>query len=300
MTGYAEALEQQVALLRHLRGRGLDRSWWAVLERADPFFVGGGLEPLLHAGEQSPSLTLTDGVAPAAAGFAWFEDGPFVALIGRAPPGVRWERPTPGEVAVVDPRAGQCRAIAWAPALLGDDGAPGPRRPGIEALLVVSTPDRRAGLPLLQVSWVYGIDTETAITRNRARDTSGIDSDGLLTRFVLRRLSALFAFCGQRLLAAPAEPADRGARRRLQQQGWAREPLVRVVRLRRTERPAPALDAGADAPDWSCRWVVRGHWRQQWFPARNQRRPIWITPYVKGPENRPLKPPRATVFAVVR
>jgi hypothetical protein len=300
MSSYSVALEQQVALLRHLQARGTDRMWWEALERADPFFVAGRLEPLLHAGEESPSLVLTEGIVPAEAGFAWFEDGPFVALIGSPTPEIRPERPVPKPLAEVDPLAGQCRAIVWGSALFGERGATGPRLPGIEALLVVSTPERRAGQPLVQVSWLYGIDTETAVARNRERDTSGIDPDGRLARFVLRRLSALFAFCGQRLLSTREERTDRGSRRRLQQQGWARDPLVRVVRLRRTEPRTPTPGEGADSPDWSCRWVVRGHWRQHWFPSKRQRQPIWIAPHVKGPENRPLKAPRATVFAVVR
>jgi hypothetical protein len=40
--------------------------------------------------------------------------------------------------------------------------------------------------------------------------------------------------------------------------------------------------------DYQHQWVVRGHWRQQWYPSRNVHRPIWITPHIKGPEGAPL------------
>ena len=53
--------------------------------------------------------------------------------------------------------------------------------------------------------------------------------------------------------------------------------------------------------DWSCRWLVRGHWRQQPCGAGHaERRPTWILPHLKGPERKPLKAPGAMVFAVVR
>jgi hypothetical protein len=41
--------------------------------------------------------------------------------------------------------------------------------------------------------------------------------------------------------------------------------------------------------EYHCRWMVRGHWRQQ--PCGTQRRfrrLKWIDPYVKGPEDKPL------------
>jgi hypothetical protein len=34
--------------------------------------------------------------------------------------------------------------------------------------------------------------------------------------------------------------------------------------------------------------VVRGHWRNQWYPSLNARRPLWIAPYLKGPDDAPL------------
>lgn len=75
--------------------------------------------------------------------------------------------------------------------------------------------------------------------------------------------------------------------------------VVRVVELRRKQ--AKAEHSGEhDAVDWSHQWIVSGHWRQQWYPSLNANRPRWIMPYVKGPEDKPLKPPRAKVFAVVR
>lgn len=77
----------------------------------------------------------------------------------------------------------------------------------------------------------------------------------------------------------------RAQRRRAQRDG--REPSpVRVVRIRHPEnRPTSATDTDRR---YSRRWAVRGHWRRQWYPSRNDHRPIWINPHIKGPDGAPL------------
>ncbi|WP_158170858.1 hypothetical protein [Rhodococcus sp. JT-3] len=40
---------------------------------------------------------------------------------------------------------------------------------------------------------------------------------------------------------------------------------------------------------YSHRWVVRGHWRKQWYPSLNRHIPIWITEYIAGPEDSPIR-----------
>lgn len=104
----------------------------------------------------------------------------------------------------------------------------------------------------------------------------------------------------QRVLVADRVKADRASRRRAgiaadDSRGW-----LNVVNLRRAERHDGTTDAEADDGRYACQWVVRGHWRQQFYPSTNERRPLWIMPYVKGPEDAPLKAPRSTVFAVTR
>lgn len=76
-------------------------------------------------------------------------------------------------------------------------------------------------------------------------------------------------------------------------------PLVKTVVLRRRENgDSPRQDH--KAVDWQHQWVVSGHWRNQWFPKAQENKPIFIDPYVKGPEGKPLLQPRKTVYSVVR
>jgi hypothetical protein len=113
-------------------------------------------------------------------------------------------------------------------------------------------------------------------------------------------LTAVLFLSSQIVRATEEAPLDRHARRRIEQSGWDGEPIVRVIRLRRIVSH-PSQPGDAAAVDWSCRWVVRGHWREQpCGPKQSERRTIFIAPHVKGPEDKPVKPPRATVFAVVR
>lgn len=63
---------------------------------------------------------------------------------------------------------------------------------------------------------------------------------------------------------------------------------VRVVRVRHREN-TPAREESAGDRSYQVRWTVRGHWRNQWYPARQEHRPVWINPHIKGPDDAPLK-----------
>lgn len=117
-----------------------------------------------------------------------------------------------------------------------------------------------------------------------------------------RFLAAFLALAGQRLAHVGKETAPRHLRRRLERSGTL-DPTkeVSVVTLRRY-RERGIEDKGEDSPEaieWSHRWMVSGHWRNQWVPSLNDHRLTWIAPYVKGPEDRPLLV-KDTVFALRR
>lgn len=119
------------------------------------------------------------------------------------------------------------------------------------------------------------------------------ETEGTLARWFF---SALL-WMDQKIVVAHETPPHRSLRRRLQR---ANEPVrqIRVITLRRASRET--TDGTGGSVDWTCRWIVGGHWRQQPYPSTGERRPLWIMPYVKGPEDKPLNPPSATVFAVRR
>ncbi|HVT77910.1 MAG TPA: hypothetical protein VHD87_12830 [Acidimicrobiales bacterium] len=102
-------------------------------------------------------------------------------------------------------------------------------------------------------------------------------------------LKALWTISQQTIADVTPRPADRAARRQ-----FARDKIelpddgtVRVVTLRRPRRPTPDEHLTA-AVDWSHRWVVSGHWRNQFLPSTGMHRLQWISDYIKGPEDKPL------------
>lgn len=71
---------------------------------------------------------------------------------------------------------------------------------------------------------------------------------------------------------------------------------LNVITLRSSVREAVAVERG-EGPQWKQRWLVRGHLRAQWYPSTKSHQVIWIAPYLKGPEDAPLKVP---VYRVAR
>jgi hypothetical protein len=99
-------------------------------------------------------------------------------------------------------------------------------------------------------------------------------------------LRATWTIMQQSLSVLVRTQVDRAERRRSARAGLASDVLV--VRLRRRSLDGPATDDAGDPVPWSHRWLVSGHWRNQWLPSRACHRLQWISSYVKGPENKPL------------
>jgi hypothetical protein len=107
-----------------------------------------------------------------------------------------------------------------------------------------------------------------------------------------RILQVTLRLMQQRIAVQHAERAARPRRREAVRAGWF-DREVQVVRLRR-ERGERHEPSGEEA-GYSHRFIVGGHWRNQWYPSGQVHRQIWISPYVKGPDDKPLvvKPRRA-------
>lgn len=126
-------------------------------------------------------------------------------------------------------------------------------------------------------------------------DWQSVDEDiQLFTKWVC----SASAFVEQRILAAGTHHPERQLRKHAQR--LQIESMVNTVQLRRTEHRESELGGHESHREYNCQWIVSGHWRKQWHPKAGRHVPTWITPYVKGPEDKPLKVPTQTVFAVTR
>lgn len=79
----------------------------------------------------------------------------------------------------------------------------------------------------------------------------------------------------------------RPARRRFERIIGTEPEPVYVVTLRRPIPEADRFGTGGQR-EWYHRWLVRGHYRNQWYPSLRDHKLIWVPPYMKGPQDKPL------------
>ena len=103
-----------------------------------------------------------------------------------------------------------------------------------------------------------------------------------------RKLLALWRFMADEIVRTRRTRMPRPALRRWSRTGKdiPEDGSIVTVHLRRI-KPVHRESEGeeTDAPEWSHRWWVRGHYR---FNPKTGQKDIWIRPYVKGPDDKPI------------
>lgn len=220
------------------------------------FHVSGAMTQLaLAAADSLPDFTLTaeDLVAPS--GLMYFEE-PIAAFDGG-------EKGIGGEVA-----AGRIDGVLWA------TGG------GLCALAYLTdTAKEGAGSVRESGSRLKPHAVAFAILGTEERGRTGEPPQR-----IQEVLKATWLLMRQPLCTESSPAPDRPARRRMKKAGVAEQP-VRVLELRRPRHSGPS---GESDREYHHQWIVRGHWRQQWFPKREVHRPVWIAPHIKGPEGAPM------------
>ena len=72
---------------------------------------------------------------------------------------------------------------------------------------------------------------------------------------------------------------------------------ITVVQLRNKEYAGGNQEPSGNTLEYNFRWMVSGHWRNQWYATEEKHKLKWIDAYIKGPEEKPLK---TTIYNVVR
>jgi hypothetical protein len=141
------------------------------------------------------------------------------------------------------------------------------------------------GWPVMQFYLLDG--EENPFARMRQQDATLADE----AKNILGVIISLGCFLQQRVAIHEEAHVERHARKRAER--YQIEPMVKVVRLRRYTKEGGETQQAVHEDreiEWTCQWVVRGHWREQAYgPHYSLRRPVWITPYIKGPEDKPLR-----------
>lgn len=127
--------------------------------------------------------------------------------------------------------------------------------------------------------------------RQRQKNIEALEYTGAAAEWFSRFFLSAASWLRQRVVTNNKAEGVRQVARRLQREYRLDEtPRVTVVELRRRDvasRAEPA--APGEKRNFSCRFVVHGHFRNQWYASRNEHAPKWIDAYVKGPSDKPLR-----------
>lgn len=227
-----------------------------VARRATLFHVAEPMVDLaLAAGKSLPNFTVDDHDIPCAQGFVYFDKPLWVLPVDN-------QNIARGVVAAIgvlwDKLPGQPIGVSW---ITERDALN--MHPTVVAVLPRLIPIH-AGM------W-GSIETAEAV-----KDLISAVSEPMLR--------ALWLLMEQRVAMVEDAHLDRTTRKRLARKGLDAD-RIRVISLRRAWR-----SSSAESPDreYLHQWIVKGHWRQHWYPARQVHRPLWIAPHVKGPEGAPM------------
>lgn len=117
---------------------------------------------------------------------------------------------------------------------------------------------------------------------DESEEEQGVDRAALSASAYLLLTSALLMMQQPVTTTSDAE-YTRADRRRLARRNITTD-RVRVIQLRRSS----SAGHGESDREYHHQWIVRGHWRQQWYATRGVHRPVWIAPHLKGPDGAPL------------
>ena len=169
--------------------------------------------------------------------------------------------------------------------------------------------DRRLGTPL-RVFHTALIPFGKEFTYPDDRGPHAVDA-------FLHLVHLLWMFLGMEITATQRHQVRPESKRKRRALRSLKHNEVHVVLLRRVRHATDEEGTSRDI-DWSCRWVVQGHWRHRAEPGNKHRgvkgdtaddgtalcalcgdRLYWVEPYIKGPDGRPLKVSR-TLYRLAR
>lgn len=138
-------------------------------------------------------------------------------------------------------------------------------------------------------------------------DFTAVDSEGVEIQSSLHYMNVIWQLMNSEIAASVRHAPDRLTAKRVLRS--IKHGEVNVITLRRTRQVKDDLDFDTGDVDWTCRWLVQGHWRHVGSyscvhhaatPDRSvpgeivycykcKGRLAWVKAYIKGPDGKPLK-----------
>lgn len=126
--------------------------------------------------------------------------------------------------------------------------------------------------------WFFGMTFEGNETDERGKPTGA--------GWWWKIMQTTFRLMQQKIAIRHRLRPGRDSRREAAKLRFPDEQTVVVVRLRREE--GDQKEPSGEEANYSHRFIVNGHWRNQWYASDQIHRQIWISPYVKGDAGLPL------------
>ena len=113
----------------------------------------------------------------------------------------------------------------------------------------------------------------------------------VIDQVVQTKTDSLALFLNEKIFRINKFKIPRAMRRQIEREGKTKpcEEEVSIIDLREFERGPKGKGDGESDMEYSHRWFVRGHPRNQYFPSDGHHEIVWIDPYVKGPDDKPFK-----------
>lgn len=117
----------------------------------------------------------------------------------------------------------------------------------------------------------------------------------------IRWIYAGIYLMAQKLAVTFHKDTDRHTKRRAERERRPVTPFLRVISLRKLEEDKKRDKNLTPAEiEYRWQWMVRGHWRNQYYPGTDEHKPVFVEAYIKGPDDKPFKPEGHKIFVARR
>jgi hypothetical protein len=135
----------------------------------------------------------------------------------------------------------------------------------------------------------WGVAHATTIPLEFANDLNALSQDGDIRAMWMTFFRVLQRLMAEKIVVKDKRQVHRAAWREAGRisRGQLDLKTVRVIELRRRQQDDAEPTNGGPG-NYSHQWIVKGFWRNQYYPKSGTHRQKYIADYVKGPKDKPL------------
>lgn len=239
------------------------------------------------------------------------------------PPAGWWwfEKPIPVRTVLASGETAPVVALLWAKDYNNLDGshpmfqsesAHEHVKPGIWFSTMVKGEEGEPPVPFPTTAWKwpFGVRLEELqgllqreyrkVYDTQSPNNAGLEATCHASYFFSAFLIAASTWLRQRIITRAPAQGGRQVKRALRREYALDEiPTVEIIKLRRREVEPTEPSPDAIVRHYRMRFIVHGHFRNQWYAKAGVHAPKWIESYIKGPADTPLKD-GARIYSVTR